>query len=245
VQIQQGAAAREVTDTCLIRLALISAFPASPPPVRGTGLSLPSNYFELSHLVEGRRGKFVQDGYVPSTMADMTKEDRSREFARLWTAHGQRVYAYILTLLSNRADADEVFQDTAMTLWEKFERFDLTSNFRLWARGVAFNKVRNFRQLRRHNVRVLSNESLELVSQTTMVQATELDRQHEFLSDCYAELTSADRELIDLRYRPGATMKTVALEVGRSVDAIYKALARIHWMLFECVRNAVNREKRS
>jgi RNA polymerase sigma-70 factor, ECF subfamily len=174
----------------------------------------------------------------------MTDVDRNREFVRLWTAHGQRVYAYILTLLPNRTDADELFQETGVTLWEKFDQFQLGSNFRSWAYRVAHNKVRSFRQLRRHRVTLLSNESIDLVAQTASIRSAELDRQHYILADCYAKLTSTDRHLIDLRYEPSATVKTVAYQVGRSVDAIYKALARVHRALFDCVRNAIDEESR-
>jgi RNA polymerase sigma-70 factor, ECF subfamily len=174
----------------------------------------------------------------------MTDDQRNREFVRLWTAHGQRVYAYILALLPNRADADELFQETGTTLWEKFDQFAPGSNFRSWACRVALNKVRNFRQLRRHRVALLSNESLDLVDQTAAANTNELDRQHQLLADCYGKLAATDRELIDLRYEPGATVKTVAYRVGRSVEAVYKALARIRRVLFDCVRNAIDEEGR-
>lgn len=172
----------------------------------------------------------------------MVDNERNREFVRLWTAHGQRVYAYILTLLPNRADADDIFQETGTTLWEKFDEFQPGSNFRSWACRIAFNKVRSFRQLRRHRVTLLSNESLNLVAHITADKSHELDRQHQFLADCYAKLTPTDQQLIDLRYEPQATIKTVSHRVGRSVDAIYKALARIHRALFDCVRNAADEE---
>lgn len=172
----------------------------------------------------------------------MVDDQRNREFVRLWTAHGQRVHAYIFTLLPNRADADEVFQETGALLWEKFDQFQPGTNFRSWACRVALNKVRNFRQLRRHRVVLLSNESLDLLEQTAVARSDELDSQHRLLADCYAKLTSADRELIDLRYTPGATVRSVAQRVGRSVEAIYKALARIRRLLFDCIRSAIDEE---
>jgi RNA polymerase sigma-70 factor, ECF subfamily len=179
---------------------------------------------------------------VLGMMTGMVDNEQNREFVRLWTAHGQRVYAYILTLLPNRADADELFQETGATLWEKFDQFQSGSNFRSWACRIALNKVRNFRQLRQHRVTLLSNESLNLVAHVSTAQSHALDRQHQFLADCYAKLTPADQQLIDLRYEPSATVKTVSHRVGRSVDAIYKALARIHRALFDCVRNAADKE---
>ena len=79
----------------------------------------------------------------------MLDPPQNAEFVRLWTLHGQRVYAYLLTLTSNRADADEIFQEVGITLWEKFDQFESGTSFQAWARRVALNKVRSFRQLRR------------------------------------------------------------------------------------------------
>jgi len=41
--------------------------------------------------------------------------------------------------------------------------------------------------------------------------------------------------LIDHRYQPGATTRGTAKLVGRSVDAVYKALNRIHQSLLQCI----------
>lgn len=172
----------------------------------------------------------------------MNDAERNREFVQLWTAYGRRVYSYILTLLPNRSDADDIFQETATTLWEQFDKFDIGTNFRAWACRTAWNKVRNFRQLRRHGTLVLSNDSLEQLSQTILTRAAELDDQYAVLADCYAKLPSHDRELIDLRYEPGATVRKMVERLGRSADALYKHLARIHQALFDCVRGGAHRE---
>ena len=65
--------------------------------------------------------------------------------------NSDRLQAYIGTLLPQAADADEVFQQTSITLWRKFGEFRHEESFLAWARGVAFNLVRNFRtaELRR------------------------------------------------------------------------------------------------
>ena len=80
------------------------------------------------------------------------------------------------------------------------------------------------------------------MGQTILTRSDELDGQHVFLTDCYAQLSPRDRELIDLRYQPGATVRRLARQLGRGVDALYKSLARIHQTLFDCIRGAIDRE---
>ncbi|HBO44288.1 MAG TPA: RNA polymerase subunit sigma-70 [Planctomycetaceae bacterium] len=167
------------------------------------------------------------------------------EFVRLWMVHGQRIYAYLLTLMSNHADADEIYQDVGMTLWEKFDQFTPGSNFQAWARQVALNKVRSFRRLRHHQTVLCSPEFLDAVEQTIAEDTELLDKQYKVWSDCFDRLPSRQKDLIDRRYRLGETPKNLSERTGRSLDAIYQALSRIHRALFDCVREATFGESTS
>ena len=164
------------------------------------------------------------------------------EFVRLWTLHGQAVYAYLVALSSNHADADEIYQEVGMTLWEKFEQFTPGTNFEAWARRVAFNKVRSFRQLRRHDTTLCSPEFLEAINQTIAEDIDTLDARRQVYVDCFNKLPDRHKDLIERRYQPGATPKSVAKEIGRKVDAVYQALSRIHNALFDCVRKSTVKE---
>jgi len=166
----------------------------------------------------------------------MHDSPQTTEFVRLWTLHGQRVYAYLLTLAANDADADEIYQEVGMTLWEKFGQFTPGTNFQAWARRVALNKVRSFRQLRRHKTTLCSPEFLDAIDQTIAEDSAMLDAQHAALADCFNRLSAPHKTLLKQRYQAGATPRSLAEQTGRSVKAIYEALRRIHNSLFECVR---------
>ncbi|MBN2215975.1 MAG: sigma-70 family RNA polymerase sigma factor [Pirellulales bacterium] len=152
------------------------------------------------------------------------------------------MYAYILSLVANRADADELFQDVSMTLWTKFDQFAPGTCFRAWACQVAFNKVRTFQQLRRHKTLLCTEEALEMVDRVVLEGAGKLDVQHDALAHCLDKLHPRDRDLIERRYQQDAPPKTVAQQVGRSVTAVYKALTRIHNALFDCIQRTTATE---
>ncbi len=61
-------------------------------------------------------------------MADSTQSQsdlsaRVDEFMRLYTQHQRRLYVYLLSLLHNVADAEELMQQTSYILWKKFDTF--------------------------------------------------------------------------------------------------------------------------
>jgi RNA polymerase sigma-70 factor (ECF subfamily) len=55
------------------------------------------------------------------------ERERHDRFAALFVRNQNRVYRYLLTLVPNRADAEELFQQTILTLWETWERFEPTA----------------------------------------------------------------------------------------------------------------------
>lgn len=67
-------------------------------------------------------------------------------YLRLWTQHQRQVFAYIYTLIPNRADAEDLLQDTGVTLWERFDDFEIGTDFVSWAFQVAYWKIRNARR---------------------------------------------------------------------------------------------------
>ncbi|SFJ18307.1 sigma-70 family RNA polymerase sigma factor [Planctomicrobium piriforme] len=160
--------------------------------------------------------------------------DGHREFVRLWTAASRRVHAYILTMVLNQADAEDLLQEVGVTVWEKFDDYDPSRDFVSWACGVARNKVLSFNQLASQRL-VQSRELLDRIEAETWLSSRTLERQQHALQQCLSKLRDADRQLLQLRYTEGISLKQAAHDTGRSLQAMYKLLQRIHLRLFECV----------
>jgi RNA polymerase sigma-70 factor, ECF subfamily len=166
---------------------------------------------------------------------------KGKLFLRLFLQHERRLYAYILTLLPNRADADDVLQEVSLVLWEKFQADSPPDDFTAWGCRVAYFKVLDYRK-KVHRSRVLfSQPMLERVAETAAEQgqALQLDERRDALADCIAKLNPKDRDLLSRRFAEGASVQSVAEQVARSADAVYKALARIRLSLFDCVTRRV------
>jgi RNA polymerase sigma-70 factor, ECF subfamily len=172
---------------------------------------------------------------APGPLPDSSSVQRAEEFAGLFGRHARQIYAYILTLVPHWADAEDVFQDTSLILWEKFGEFATGTNFRAWACQVAYYRVIRFRQQQKKLAVPLSEEFLRLIAAETLSQHDLLEDRHLALAICMQRIPAVDRDLIDRCYVPGVTIKQVAVELGRSPETTYKTLKRIHRELFECV----------
>jgi RNA polymerase sigma-70 factor, ECF subfamily len=172
-----------------------------------------------------------KDGKTPN----LRRADRADEFAVLFGRHARQIYAYILTLIPHWADAEDVFQETSAIIWEKFGEFTPGTNFRAWACQVAYYRAIWFRQRQKKTGVTFGEEFFQLVAAETLSEGDLLENRHMALADCMQRLPEGDRELVACCYAPGVTIKAAALALGRSPDATYKALKRIHRELFDCV----------
>jgi RNA polymerase sigma-70 factor (ECF subfamily) len=156
-------------------------------------------------------------------------------FMELYSAHSRRIYGFISMLLSSSGDVEDVFQETSKVLWEKFDQFKIGTNFYAWASNVARYQVLAHLQHCKRSRLVFSTEFIHAVSDEALGHEETLEDKHRALQDCLKKLKTRDLNLIELRYTPGATTKSVAQHVGRSVAGIYKALNRIESALIKCV----------
>jgi RNA polymerase sigma-70 factor (ECF subfamily) len=185
------------------------------------------------------------DGPEPSGGSDEDLQSaKSKLFLRLFLQNERRLYAYILTLMPHRADAEDVLQDASLVMWDKFDAEDPPTDFAAWGCRIAYFKVLDGRKKRQRSRVQFSQAMLERVAETAVEQASplRLDERREALYGCIEKLSTRDRDLLARRFAEGATTQSTAMQVGRSVDAVYKALARIRQALFDCVTRVLAKE---
>jgi RNA polymerase sigma-70 factor (ECF subfamily) len=109
-----------------------------------------------------------------------------------------------------------------------------------WACQIAYWEIRRARQKFARSKVVFNQEVVDALAQTAAHLADEVNHRHEALALCLQKLPARDREMILLRYEPGSGVAAAAQRVGRSLDAAYKALARIRKLLLDCVTHQLS-----
>ncbi len=164
------------------------------------------------------------------------------QFVRLFARHEHQVYAYIVSVLGDWTDADEVMQETSVALWEMFDEFQLGTSFTAWACRIAYFRILRFRERQSRDRLEFNQEFLEAVAETAREEAETFERRRKALGDCVGRLPPADRELLESCYSEGGTIKRAAERLDRPAKRIYKALARIRQALFDCVQRRLTAE---
>jgi RNA polymerase sigma-70 factor (ECF subfamily) len=164
------------------------------------------------------------------------------EFMRLYTQHQRRIYVYLLSLVHNVGDAEELLQETSYVLWKKFDEFGPGSNFAAWACRAAYLETLKHRRRRGQAELPLSNQFIERVAQRVSQSSDVLEQRGESFNLCMERLDEADRALIVRRYTPGASVRTLAAELARPARSVTKSLMRIRKFLMECMDRHARRE---
>lgn len=171
--------------------------------------------------------------------------DPRTEFMTAYIAHQGRIYRYILTLVPNPGDAEELFQQTSMTLWEKWDDYDATRGaFPQWAFGFALNHVRNFlrKRARRGNTYTLSDAALDRIAALRREHDDEFEDRREALAVCMQALPERQRTIVEGYYDADGSTESIADSLGMTSAALYKSLQRVRKALLDCINRRLDGE---
>lgn len=167
------------------------------------------------------------------------------EFAERLRQSQTKLYGYIHSLVRDLNDADDLYQQTTLILWKKFNQFDRQGSFFSWACGIARLEVANFLRSRGRQRLYFSDDlSLLLIEAQAEVANEELESRRDALARCVEKLRQRDRELLTECYGNQAGVHEAAERRGRSPQSIYNTLRRIRRALFECITRTLDQESR-
>jgi RNA polymerase sigma-70 factor (ECF subfamily) len=162
-----------------------------------------------------------------------TMEDRS-EFLKLFLKVQPAVRSYLLSLLRNSVDADDVFQEVSLVLWERFADYDPQFPFLNWAFGIARNHVARWRRATPRTKAWLPPEVEEKLAVTYAEIEDELAPRRNALRNCVQKLGAHAQEILTLRYEKVWSLQQIARERGMTLNAVNKALGKIRKFLSDC-----------
>ncbi|HKV04005.1 MAG TPA: sigma-70 family RNA polymerase sigma factor [Candidatus Acidoferrales bacterium] len=153
----------------------------------------------------------------------------------LITRYQNRLYRYLLRLVRERAEAEDLFQETWLRVVEKIRKFDPNRNFDAWlftvARNLAFDRLRRIRpeSLDEPAPGMESNESA--VSRLVSGERPALERLLERerfgrLGEALATLPVVYREVLTLRFEEEMKLEEISQVLGTPLSTVKSRLRR-------------------
>lgn len=171
--------------------------------------------------------------------------NREEQFAELYSNCQHRLFGYVMGLVHNSADAQDILQQTAVTAWRKFDDFQPNTDFVRWAITIARYETLNFVKYKRRS-KVFFNQSLmEQLGDSFSESSSEMaEARMEALSHCLKKLPATDTKLIECRYTYGLGSHQIAEVLNRSQSSICNSLRRVRENLMRCIQRSITEEAR-
>jgi RNA polymerase sigma-70 factor (ECF subfamily) len=158
---------------------------------------------------------------------------------RLFVKHQSVIKAYILSLLPTLNDAEDVLQETFLTVSAKAGTFEEGTNFVAWACTIGRFKVLEARR-RLNDPRAITEEAIEALAED-VPEPMFFEEQIDAMRSCLERLAPRAKQIVWLRYHGGLSCEDVGRQVGWGAAAVRVALAKARNVLRTCVEFQLRR----
>ena len=174
-------------------------------------------------------------------MEDNTlKKTDSNETAivNLLTINHYRIYAFIISLVANQSDADDIMQEVSTVIWNKRESYKSGTDFVSWALTIAKFQVLKYRKMKKLHI-PLDQEIIETLAVESVNRTSDATSKVEALKECVKKLPSDHITFVQLKYQDGLSVKVISERTGMSIYQVYRRFAAIHGNLLRCIRRSL------
>ncbi len=159
------------------------------------------------------------------------------QFVSLLITSQNRVFRFLMTLVPRREDAEDLLQQTSVTLWKNREKYDPEAgDFTSWACAIAHNHVRNFRRKETTRRNLLNLEIERALIETRANNTSLMDEWHHALTICIDKLTPRQQSIVRECYGGENSIKDSASSRNLTPNALYKTVRKIRLLLHDCIR---------
>ncbi len=169
--------------------------------------------------------------------SDAVRQDSSHRVQRDFLAHINIIRGFIRALVRDRHLADDVLQETFLTVMKKADVFVPGTNFPRWACSIARLKVLEAVRREKGGLLLLSEEAVDALAVSD--DAPERDLRVDWLDCCIGELPPAMKRSVELRYERDLKPAEIARVIGWTAEAVYVALSRARALLRECIQRKI------
>jgi RNA polymerase sigma-70 factor, ECF subfamily len=159
----------------------------------------------------------------------------SEEFILLLTKAQPAIYACIFALHPDPVAAQDLLQETNLTLYRKVDEFEPGTNFNAWATRIARYHVLNYRRRLKREQVIFDAVLFDELCARQEERAEEVSHYMEAMRECLKHLPASQRELLQERYASRGAVSALAKRHGKSVGAISQLLYRLRQSIMDCV----------
>lgn len=164
-------------------------------------------------------------------------------FVSLYNRYKGPIYAFCVKMLLDRAQAQDVMQESFLRVYENRERLHNAGSFKAWLFTIARNQCLN--QLRRSHRQVPLDDQEEPAERLpdTPVSSLEKSERIELVSHFLAQLKPDYREVLILREYHNLSYEEIAAVTRSTLSAVKSRLFKARRKLADFLEPVIRNEK--
>ena len=171
-------------------------------------------------------------------LIEKCKKNDTQAQSELYKLFSRRLFALCLKYSRNRVEAEDVLQDSFLTIFAKIEQYNNRGSFEGWIKRITINTA-----LQRYRAQGMLNIVDEAQIEDVTIETEGFDLSIDFLLNCVQELPDRYRLVFNLYALDGYSHKEIASMLDISTGTTKSNLARARMILrdkIETYKSQVN-----
>jgi RNA polymerase sigma-70 factor, ECF subfamily len=170
------------------------------------------------------------------------RQNQDEEFVQLLGAYRRQLFRFIYSVVHSMHDAEDLFQQVTITLWDKFDEFEPGTDFFSWACSIAKFKALNYFKAKGRQRLHFSPELIDEIAKRESMRPDVHDARLRALAECRRKLANRDQTLLAACYGGSESILEAAQQLGRTPGSVYDSLSRIRRALRTCIQRTLAQE---
>jgi len=176
---------------------------------------------------------------MDKTVIEGLKNGDMASFDIIYRTYSKRLFGFVLQIIKNDSDAEEIVQEVFIKIWESRHQIDNFSLFDSYLFTIAYNKTISHIRKRLSEKKYIDHiKSLQNVPETTTYDDSEFRILSEQVNFFVGQLPSRQKEVFILHRREGLTYREIAKKMNISENTVENHMARA----LKFLRQKLNRE---
>jgi RNA polymerase sigma-70 factor (ECF subfamily) len=170
------------------------------------------------------RSGFLTDDLRDARLIERIKNGDRNAFEALVGPYGKALGSYIAYRVKNGADADDIIQETMLSIWQSVASFDGRSSFKTWLFGIAKRRLADFyRKNGKNDVLPLTDFENALTAKDHLSESIErMD-----IDMALANLNDGENELVYLVFQAQLSYKEISELLGIPEGTVKSRMSNI------------------
>lgn len=168
---------------------------------------------------------------------------KTTQFLKLLGECNRQISAYIFSVVQNFEDANDILQQTIGIMWQKFDEFELGTDFASWGVKIAHFQILSYRRKKSSQKVFFSDNIFQQIDEVAQKRSVQSDERLKYLRQCLKKLVHTDLMLLKNRFEQNLPVKSLAEHTDKSIQHVYRRLAKIQLLLYKCIQRNMAEEE--